>query len=236
MAYTTNQLISNSYYTAGIVAREFEGVSGSQVSDGLTYLNEILGEKTVDDGMIPYESTTTVTGVIGQEAYTIANCISIDTLTFTKNNVRYSMSYDKRNAYFGSDRVNNINSLPQVWYFERGFGGGTLYIYFTPDFAYPLEIHGVFRLSEVALGQDLSLTLDSFYTTYLKYALADRLCAEFNYATPENVLRQLAKYEGWINKKSKLIDLRVQKQSTLQTTRGGGWAQVNLGRGWIPPY
>lgn len=235
MAYTVTQLITGAFYGAGIVGREFETVSGAELADGLEWLNDILGEKTVDDGMIPYETTYASNFVIGQEAYPIANLISIDTLTFTKDSVRYSTGYQKRNQYFGSNRVNGIDTLPFNWYFERGFGGGTLYVYFLPDEAYPFEIHGSFRLSEVTLNQDLSLTLDRFYRTYLRYALIERICAEYAEEMPEGARRTLGKYQAWINKKSKLLDLRMEKASTLQRNeRGLGWAFVNIGRGFLP--
>jgi hypothetical protein len=76
---------------------------------------------------------------------------------------------------------------------------------------------------------------DEFYLTYLRYALADRICAEYNYTTPENVVRQLSKYESWINKKSRVMDLRLTKVSTLQKRGSFSWAFVNLGKGWIRP-
>lgn len=235
MAYTTTQLITSSYYAAGVVSREFETVSGGQISDGLVWLNNIITEKTVDQSMIPYESTYTDNFVAGQKVYPIPDLIEIDTLVFYLDQVRYAMTYDKRNNFFGASRVENIQTLPFEWYFERQFGGGNLHIYFAPDQNYPMEIHGVFRLSEVTLGQDLSLTLDQFYTTYLHYALTDRICTEFAYDTPPNVLRQLSKYESWINKKSRLVDLRIQKVSTLQKRGTFNWAFVNLGKGWQKP-
>jgi hypothetical protein len=233
MALTTNELITNAFYASGVVSREFETVSGQQIGDGLQWLNEIIDEKVVDDGMIPYESTYSFAAVPGQEIYSIPNLIAVDTLVFFLNSVRFSMDYNKRNNYFGSNRVNNIQTLPYQWYFERQKGGGNLYIYFTPDKAYPMELHGTFRLNEVTLFQDLSLTLDRFYTTYLKYALADRVCAEYNYVTPPGVEKQLGKYEGWIDKKSKLLDLRIDKVSSLKDEHTTyGWAYINLGRGF----
>lgn len=235
MAYTTNELIAGAYYSSGVVSREFETVSGAQIGDGLLWLNDILTEKNVDSGMIPYESTYTFNAVTGQEIYAIDDLVSIDTLVFYLDQVRYAMKYDKRNNYFGASRVENIQTLPFEWYFERQFGGGNLYIYFKPDQNYSMEIHGVFNLSTVALGQDLSLTIDQFYRTYLRFALADRICSEYEYNTPPNVLRQLSKYEAWINKKSRLLDLRIQKVSTLQKRGIFNWAFVNLGKGWQKP-
>ncbi len=235
MAYTTNELVSNAYFASGVLSREFETLSGSQLQDGINWANDILGEKVVDSGMIPYESTFTFNSVIAQEEYVIPNLIQINTIVFFKENVRYSMVYEPRNAYQGSTRVESITSLPFEWYFERELGGGTLFIYFSPDEAYPFEIRGIFRLTEISIGQDLELTLDRFYITYLRYALADRICTEFNYTTPVGVARQLSKYEAWIKNKSRRMDLRTNKQSTLQSSRGStNWATVNLGRGWYP--
>jgi hypothetical protein len=233
MADTVNNLISNAYYLSGVVSREFETVSGSQIYDGLNWLNDIIGEKVVDEGMIPYETKITLNSVIGQEDYFIPDLIQINVLTFFKDTVRYSMKHQSRSQYFGSARVESINSLPFNWYAEREYGGARLYLYFHPDEAYPLEINGIFRLSEVALGDDLALTLDRFYRTYLRYALADRICTEFSYNTPDNLRRHLSRYESLINKKSRKLDMSVEKQSTLQKGTGGiNWAYANLGRGW----
>lgn len=235
MAYTTNQLIAGAYYAAGVVSREFETVSGTQIGDGLQFLNDILTEKSVDQDMIPYETTYNANFVIGQELYYIPGLIQIDTLTFFLDSVRYAMVYEKRNAYFGQSRVQNIQTLPFEWYFERQLGGGNLYIYFFPDQNYPMEIHGTFLLPTVVLGQDLSVIFDQFYRTYLRYALADRICAEFDFTTPDNVVRQLGKYEAFINKNSRLLDLRISKTSTLQQHGNFNWAFVNLGKGWMKP-
>lgn len=235
MAYVTNQLISTSYYTSGVVSREFETVSGAQIADGLQWLNDIITEKSVDEGMIPYETTYMANFVTGQEIYYIPGLIQIDTLVFYLDQVRYAMKYTKRNDYFGTSRVQNILTLPFEWYFERQLGGGNLYIYFFPDQNYAMEIHGIFLIPPVVLGQNLSLTFDQFYITYLHYALADRICAEYSLSTPANVLRQLGKYESFINKHSRILDLRVGKTSTLQKRGSFNYAFINLGHGWVRP-
>jgi len=479
MAYTATQLITGAYYAAGIVSREFETVSGSQSSDGLLWLNNILAEKRVDQSMSPYETQYNFIAQIGVEKYFIPKLSQVDTIVFYLDKVRYGLTYTKRNQYFGSSRVENINSLPFEWYFERQTGGGNLYIYFKPDRQYPIEIHGSFDMEPITnLQQDLTSNVtiadlgvptlygdgslapgqlvingedfngsnggslanlvnnineafpnikatieinnfvltsttqppspiyvqtngfslpdgigtkfignvvasnannlifssatyypgvsgnlgpgatltalapgvlvvdgytvglnervlltsdlyntfggsyqlttvgdaftpwvltrttnydqpikinpgdlftvlngvvnkgktfvqtarpftvgystiafsefnaitfsnfstietplyevfnatgfDQFYLTYLRYALADRICAEYNYDTPANVMRQLSKYEAWINKKSKLIDLTMQKNSTLHKRSTFNWAFINLGKGWRP--
>ena len=74
--------------------------------------------------------------------------------------------------------------------------------------------------------------LDSFYTSYLKFALADRLCTEYNFIAPPGVVKQLEQYQRWISKRSGGMDLTNQLLSTLQGTSAFNYATVNLGMGW----
>lgn len=76
------------------------------------------------------------------------------------------------------------------------------------------------------------MVLDQFYISYLKYALANRICYEFDYAVPTGVKLQLDKYESMISKKSQQLDLRMEKISTLTNERSLNYAQINLGKGW----
>jgi len=95
-----------------------------------------------------------------------------------------------------------------------------------------MEAWGLFRLDEVALNQDLSLTLDRFYINYLKFALAERLCIEFNFVIPTGVDMQLKKYEAMIQSRSAQLDLTMQKMSTLTNGSTLNYGTVNLGFGW----
>ena len=233
MAYTTLQLINNAYYESGIVSRGFETVSGQQATDGLQFLNDLIDDKTVDNGLIPYYTEYDFAAVIGQEMYFIPNLINMDTFVFFIDTVRYQTQNRGRREYFGTSRADNIQSLPGSWHLERCFGGANLFIYFKPDQNFPLTIWGQFRLQEVALNQDLSLTLDRFYINYLKFDLANRLCAEYNYSVPPGVAKALNKYTIDISKKSGPMDLKLLKLSSLQRRGGINYGQVNLGHGWV---
>lgn len=233
MAYTTLQLINNAYYESGIVSRGFETVSGQQANDGLLFLNDLIADKTVENGLIPYYQEYNFNAITGQEKYFIEDLISIDTFVFYIDTVRYQTENRARREYFGTSRADNIQSLPGSWHMERCFQGANLYIYFKPNQAYPLTIWGQFRLAQVVINQDLSLTLDRFYINYLRYDLAARLCAEYNYSVPPGVAKALANYEDTISKKSGPMDLRLTKLSSLQRRGGINYAQVNLGHGWV---
>ncbi len=207
MAYPTLKLITSAYYESGIVSREFETVSGQQANDGLFYLNDLIDDKTVDNGLIPYYLEYDFAAVQGQEKYFIPDLINADTFVFYIDTVRYQTQNRGRREYFGTSRADNIQSLPGSWHLERCFGGANLFIYFLPDQNFPLTIWGQFRLQEVTLFQDLSLTLDRFYINYLKYDLAARLCAEYNYTVPPGVTKALNKYVIDISKKSGQMDM-----------------------------
>jgi hypothetical protein len=240
MSYTVLKLISNAYYLAGIVSREFQAVSGTQHADGLDLLNDVLAEKTVDQGMIPYVTKYNLSTVVGQENYEVPDLISINTLTFVKDDVRYAMNKMFRRKYFGSNRANNVQSLPYHYHFERHgpqnggliAPGGTLSLYFLPDSVYEMEIWGLFRLASVTLNQDLELTLDRFYISYLRYALARILCVEFNYSVPEELQRKLDEMQLQIDKSSAPLDLTLQKLSSLDPeAQTINYAIANFG-GW----
>jgi hypothetical protein len=232
MAYTTEKLVTNAYYESGIVSREFEGVTGPQAAAGLEFLNDLIGDKTIDSSLIPYTDRLNFPAVVGQQEYFIENLIYIETFTFFIQSVRYATQNQQRSKYFGSFRPTNVQSLPFAWHTERCFGGSNLFLFFLPDQNYPLEIWGQFRLAEVTQFQDLSLTLDRFYINFLKFELAVRLCAEFSYSVPPMVQKQLNSYYQQISAKANTMDLSMKKISTL--TRGGyvDYAQVNLGHGW----
>ena len=337
MTYPVIELVNQAYYTSGVVSRDFQTVTGSQINDGINFLNDIITDKTVENNMIPYATKYSFNAVPAQYNYFIPNLIQIETLVFFINSVRYQMNPIPRHQFFGTSRADNIQSLPFTWHTERQVGGSMLFLYFLPDVNYPMEIWGQFRLTEVAINQDLmsdlttvnlgnviltgtgtlaplqftingidlagnyataqalvnqinaivtsvraSLTtnmltlyspnniiigtsgvavstlntitfqnystisndhsiatqlffpmvLDRFYISYLKYALAKRICIEFDYSVPQGLMGQLKQYEMWISKRSQQLDLRASHITTLGAKSGLNYAQINLGRGW----
>lgn len=234
MAYLASNLIADAYYLSGIVSREFETPTGAQMSDGLRLLNNVLQDRTVDEATIPYTQKYLLNAVAGTSEYTIPGCIDIDVFVFYINSLRYQTVNQQRQQFRGSFRPTNIQSLPWNWNFERKLNGGTLSLYFVPDTAYPLEIWGSFRLSNVTEFQDLSLTLDQFYTNFLQFLLAERLCQFNSYVVPRDVALQLERYFKWIGNNTNIMDLRMQKLSSLSGGSAINYAMVNLSGGWIP--
>ena len=235
MAYTVTQLITGAYKSSSVVASEFETVSADQFSDGLIYFNDIIAEKRVDNSLIPYYSEYTLNSIIGQETYWVDNLIQVATATFNIDTVRYQMNQVQRNQYFGSARANDITSLPFSYHVERQRGGANLYLYYLPDRVYPITLWAQFDLPELTATQDLLQFFDRFYITYLRYELANRICAEFGYDVPPGVSSLLTRYRNQISKRSQQMDLRMTKSSTLGSRGALNYAQVNLGQGWTVP-
>jgi len=234
MAYTANQLITDAYYLANIVSRDFETPTGSNISDGLRFLNELITDKDIDSSLVPYSSKYTFTATTGTSEFFIPDLIYAETFTFFINGTRYQTRNQQRQDFFGSFRQVNIESLPFNWHTERELDGARLFLYFIPSQDFPCEIWGQFRLQEVTLFQNLNLTYEKFYTNFLKYELAVRLCKEFGYNAPPLVLEQLKNYYQVINAKSNTYDLKMQKLSTLSGGSAINYAIINLSGGWIP--
>lgn len=236
MAYTALQLISSAYYLSGVTARGFNVVSGPQAAEGLELLNDLLAEKNFEPGMIPFYSSDTFTGVIGQETYTVTGLIAPTTVTFELNNVRYSMTRKSQIEYQGMSRSENVNSLPTCWYPQRTQDGTTISVYFFPDQAYVFTVEGKFILTQVAsLETDIESYFERGYRSFLKYQLAERISDVNDLDLSPRIQKRLEYYYQILDSKMSSIDLEVQKISTFTTQGALNYAQVNLGEGWTAP-
>lgn len=233
MTYTVTKLITNAWYLSGVVARNQQTVTGDQLTDGLDLLNDLLGVKTADYRLIPYFSATTVNAVIGQEKYFVPNLISLETITFNQQTVRYSMLKQGRKKYFGTGRIDGINSLPFDVHWERTLGGSNFYVYFFPVETYVFNLFGKFGLTSVGVNDDLLQVYDRYYIVYLRYALAEYMASDYNITLQPQVEMKLHQLENMITDISP-IDLTVSKLSSFQGDGGLNWADVNVGRGWRP--
>lgn len=236
MSETALALINRAYWLSEIVTKDFDTATSSQINEGLNYLNDILSEKTVDDSLNPYYQSYNFTAEQGVEQYFIENLIGATTVTFTLDTVRYSVMKTPRARYFGSARAENISSLPFMWHLERTFGGANLFLYYLPNEAYDFQIWGKFALaSDVTLLQDLSLTFDRFYRSYLAFKLAQRLCLYFGEETPMGVENQISELELIMKNQISPSDFTMQKTSTLSSDSALNYGAVNLTpNGWFP--
>ncbi len=231
MTYSVTQLVTEAYYITSIVSRRLQTVTGNQLTDGVNSLNDLLTTKSFNKSLIPYFSYTTLPLIVGQEAYSVDNLISLENVTFNLGTVRFSMMEASRSRYFATPRVDNINSLPYMWHFEREKGGGVIYVYFKPSQTFPLKFNGKYGFDTVTKDTDLEDVYDRFYISYLKYALAKYLCINYAISMQPDALRQLAEYEEQLRYVSP-IDFSTNIRNPMQKGYPDMYAQANLGKGW----
>lgn len=237
MAYTTNQLITESYYLSSVVAKGYETVGGDQLNEGLHLLNEFLSFQSANQRMIPFYREYEFTGVIGEEKYEIPNLILPQSLTFfippADGTVRFPLKWVNRTQYFGEARAEQVNSLPFIWHSERSKGGTDIWVYFTPDKEYPFQLFGKFALLSAALGEDLSAIYELNYINYLRYGLAQYICGAYNLTFPPQNQRILSQIEAALFDLSP-IDLTVQKSTGFNKKPNTiDWGQANIGGPWV---
>lgn len=250
MAYTARQLITRSLFLSGIVSRQLQTPTGDQISDGLTFLNELLDFKQIETDLIPYWQYIEMPLVAGQEFYFLPYVASIESSTFNLDVVRYPMDYVTRRNYYGSSRVDNIASLPFSYNYNRALGGGNLAMYFLPESNYPLKLMVKIFLVDVALDTDLTNIsevvpytflnnsnqgYDTSYIAYLKYELASYICDEYGITFNPKAQKRLDVYRKALMYISP-PDLSMKKVSilTANANTGYNWGDVNLGLGWRP--
>lgn len=234
MAYTAYTLITKAYYLSGIVARDLQIPSGSQVTDGLELLNDLLDIKPSDLRLIPYFKRDSFPTIVGVEEYYRPNLLYVDAITFNLGSARYPIRIVSRKDYFATARVDGINSLPFTCRIERELGGSRIYLYFSPSQVFTVKLSGKFSLTEVSLYEDLSLVYDRYYIEYLRYALAEYICSDYGATFPDE---SKAKYEE-IRKKLMDIsppDLTIRKSTYFSDNQWGiDWQTVNLSEGYWP--
>lgn len=230
-SYLASELISRSWNLSGIVARQFETVSGQETSDGLYLFNEVLAEKSYDLKLIPYWGRIEFNLVQGQERYYIPNLYQVETFTFNIGTVRFPTFNAGRKQYFGDGRVDDIQALPFEWHLERELDGCYFYVYYLPQQTFVAKITGKFALTNVELQTNLSKLYDLFYIRYLRFLTAQAMCLEYDIEFPQDKLKKLQQIE------QKLLyvsppDLQMKKLSFMNKNQPFNWAHINISPAW----
>src|SRR6185369_6254169 len=237
--YTVLQLIKDAYFGAGIVAPDYQDLTPDQISQGFSSLNSVIAQPSIEGADIPYYKTYDFVATIGEQEYFIEDLISIGTLSFflgegVSNLVRYPVASVSRDSYIGTARPQNTQGLPLYYFLERELGGARLYMFLTPQQAYPFQLHGLFRLQAVELTQNLALTLDRFFIDYLMLRLSQRLCAIFNIKFPLEMRNLLKDYQIGIKSRLQAPDLSMRINSAFRNQPTINYAQMEIGKGYMP--
>lgn len=227
------ELINRAYNLSGIVSRDLDQVQGSEGKDGIFWLNQIVALKSDNGDYLPYYGRYEFVMTPGVREYLIPGYVSVDTVTFFMNGVRFSLVGENRRRFFGDARPENIMSLPYQYYYEKGLGGMKVFFYFNPNQAYPSEVVGLTSLPELVYDTELDDIIDSYYQTFLMFELAEYLCMWNQMSLPpaaQQTLSRMRKKMYNINPK----DFRINKVSLLSGPGIVTLGVANLSNGWIP--
>lgn len=230
---TALELINRAFFDSQIVGKNFNTATNDQINDGLFYFNNLLAEKTSNNAVNPYFKQYSFTSEVGEEEYFVENLINIETLTFVWQTVRYPSQNYSRTQYFGSFRANTVSTLPLTWHLEREYGGARIFLYPLPNQAYEFTLWGQFGFTtDVTLNTDLFTLYDRYYTDYLEFELAVRLCVFYGKEVPKGLQDSLNRCEAAISGRISPPDLNTTKTSTLTGGASINYAFVNLSNGW----
>lgn len=221
MAITTQEVASDALYESGIVSSELETPTAGLIKKAIKQINYILSQEATNLGLNPYYDTYEYTAIIGDEARFIPNLIQPETITYSKNGIRYPLNWLPRDQYFGSGRLNNIETYPSLWFSEPKLGGATIYVYPLPNAAYEFQIHAKFRLQMVTQFQDLSLSLEPHFIDYITHRCAERMCVIEGFVCPDNVTKLIRESESYLRSLMAPPDYSMKIRPHLGRYRSG---------------
>lgn len=227
------EIVNRALVLSGIVARGLQQASGEEGTDGLFWLNRILGEKSANGRLLPYYGHPEITATIGQEILFFPNMVTADVLTFNIGRVRYSVKGKRRDKYFGESRAENVSSLPYQWYWERVPGGINIYLYFSPASDYPIRLTGLVAFSSVDFDTEMNDLMDDFMQNFLIFELAESICAWKKISMPPATAAKLARL------RNEVTDINPKDYSISKTSMFGSYArltyaQINISPGFTP--
>lgn len=213
MTTTSLQVITDAYYLSNVVSQQFQSLTGYQANQGLRLLNQILADKTIQPGLVPFFEKYDFDLVTGQQDYFIPNLIDGQTFTYFVDQNRFPAWEIGRQDMFGTFLPNGANTLPTFWHFEVRLGGSTLSLMLPPDRDYPAQIYGKFSFQNVTINQNLELGMNGYYIGFLTFDLARRLAMTNSRPVSDDVQSEWQRYVDAITANTATIDFSYQKKS-----------------------
>lgn len=205
-----------------------EAPSGSESTDALEALNDML-EDWSNDGLLIYENAIeNFTLTSGTNNYSIGSGATFDT-------VRPELIKDATIKLSAADseipmKVLNIeewsriqlksiqSTLPQLLFYNPTFPNGTIYLYPTPSAASVLTLYTKKPLSSFATT-GTTVTLPMGYKRALRKNLAIELADEFGASISQNLMMLATQSKAWIKRKNKKIVLMRNETANLNDRR-----------------
>lgn len=180
---TANDIIVKAFYLIGEFSPD-ETPSGSQITEGLYYFNDLFDHFSSLGIYIPFIKELTFNLQSGKDEYTISNAIpadvtaerivELDYVNIIREKISYPVRIVKRSDVFNETRLFDLESRPGYVILMRDDLFSKLKFYPVPSFPYECHVRAKFMLDHVELFDNLE-EIPPYYFRFLRYALAREL-------------------------------------------------------------
>lgn len=184
---TTNDIIVRALNLIGELSPD-EIPSGSQVTEGLYYLNDLFDYLSSAGIYIPFVRQLTFTMTVGKSDYSFSNnfpadifserIVEVDYVTVQRDSSSFPVRIVKRADLLNNFYVTNAQGIPGIVIFERSDQFSNLKFQPAPDFNYECHVRAKFMLDHLELYDNLD-EVPPYYFRFLRYALAKELISVY---------------------------------------------------------
>lgn len=233
---TTNDVIVRALNLIGELSPD-EVPSGSQVTEGLYYLNDLFDFYSSAGIYIPFVKQLDFTMTAGKGDYSISNnypadingerIIELDYVTVQRDTSIFPVRIIKRANLFNNFYISNAQGLPGIVIFERSDQFSNLKFYPAPDFSYDCHIRAKFMLDHLELYDSLE-EVPPYYFRFLRYALAKELISVYPSANWTQQAQQ--EYDTMLSRLTAAndMDLTINTDGALMN-QYGLWSTRDIG-------
>jgi len=152
------------------VTRLFGDEAGVQIlmTDIVTWVN--MGQREIFIQNPVNKASADITLVIGQQEYdpSTLNILQIQSIRVNGNPIEHK-SFQEAEEYIVSQDTQNVSrGLPVLWY----DWAGNIFVYPTPDTAYPMKVFYLKAATAVSAGTDALSIPDQFFNRLCEYVMA----------------------------------------------------------------
>lgn len=188
VARTINQLIDAAYRFLGEVGAD-EVVTGTETSDGLYILNELLDQFSAGGVYIPYNQKVTFNFTPGKGTYSFSDVVSADETVSrivgisyanyfvqvgTSDPISYPLYIINKSQYYNIVRLPNLQTRPGFVFLDRQITESFLTYYPIPDQAYQCTMGLKLMIASFVLNQVI-VNVPPYAQRFLRYALTREL-------------------------------------------------------------
>ena len=233
-----SELIYRAYVKSNVIANEGETLNSAQNSEALFELNTLIQVLNIDGAEISLITTESFNLIQDVSYLALTDYLEVKKVEYFLGDVKIDLPLLSMEDFYRVATLPSVNSIPVAIYPQRTESGVTLNVYYTPDSAYALSVHGLKRITQDLSVDDTISGTNEFYLPLLYYELASAL--RVNNDLPES--QGLNKKISQIKSRLRLIkghdvslnlptalDWRTPQQKAMSDV-----ARATILHGWTP--